>query len=329
MHPNLVDHLKAFIAVAEASGFSEAARRLNCAVSSVSYSVTTLEELCGFPLFMRGRKSELTERGRALFREAQAVVESSRRFKAHALSLERGQETRIRVAIDVLFPADRLMSALTRFAHERPHVTLQIFATSLNRFWDDLRAGTIDFGVAPLQAVPTDVDGMSIGLMEVVPVAAREHPLALQPGPLQLSELQRHRQLYYVGSPNVDVERRGRVFSTDYWTGSDLEHIRTMIVRGFGWAFATREFFRNELASGEIVELDCADAHLQPKWSIGAIWRIDRPPGPLSRELITLLADQNASGGPIGEPAGLPAPAARNKGKRSRAHRADAGNTAD
>lgn len=322
MHPNLVDHLKAFIAVAEASGFSEAARRLNCAVSSISYSVTTLEELCGFPLFVRGRKSELTERGRALFREAQAVVESSRRFKAHARSLESGQETRIRLAVDVLFPFERLMSALTLFARERPHVTLQIFATSLNRFWDDLRAGMIDFGVAPLHAVPADVDGMSIGLMELVPVAAREHPLASQPGPLPLSELRRHRQLYYVGSPNVDVERRGRVFSTDYWTASDLEHIRTMIVRGFGWAFANREFFSDELASGAIVKLDCADAHLQPRWSIGAVWHIDRPPGPLGRELIKLLADETASIGAIEKPAATPGNGKRNRRRRPNPERA-------
>jgi DNA-binding transcriptional LysR family regulator len=63
-----------------------------------------------------------------------------------------------------------------------------------------------------------------------------------------------------------------------------------MIAQGLGWAFATRSFFKDELASGKVMELDCPDAHLQSKWSVGAVWHIDRPPGPLSRVLINLLA---------------------------------------
>jgi DNA-binding transcriptional LysR family regulator len=54
MHPNLIDHLTAFIAVAETASFSEAARRLGRAVSTISYSVTRLEESCGLQLLTRG-----------------------------------------------------------------------------------------------------------------------------------------------------------------------------------------------------------------------------------------------------------------------------------
>jgi DNA-binding transcriptional LysR family regulator len=136
MQPNLVDHLAAFIAVTETGSFSIAARTLGRAVSSISYSLTQLETQCGFPLLKRGtRRSELTERGRALFNEAKAVVERARRFTSHAASLEQGAETRIRIAVDVVFPHAALHRALKAFisAHER--VELQIFNSSLNNLW--------------------------------------------------------------------------------------------------------------------------------------------------------------------------------------------------
>src|SRR5262245_32661233 len=98
MQPNLVEHLAAFIAVAEASSFSQGARQMKCSVSSMSYALTKLEAECGFALMKRGSgPTELTPRGRALFREAKAVLQSARSFAAHAAALRRGEETRIRL----------------------------------------------------------------------------------------------------------------------------------------------------------------------------------------------------------------------------------------
>ena len=108
---------------------------------------------------------------------------------------------------------------------------------------------------------------------------------------LSLSELRRHRQLYYVGSPHLDVEKRGRIFSIDVWTSNDLEMLRFLIKRGIGWGFATEQFFHEELASGEIVQLDCPDIHLQVNCPMGFVWQLDRPPGPLGQELFKSFAE--------------------------------------
>jgi DNA-binding transcriptional LysR family regulator len=123
MHPNLVDHLAAFIAVAETSSFSAAARRIGRAVSTISYSVARLEDHCGFPLLVRGSgPPELTAEGRALFREAHAIVDGARRFEARARSLGRGEESRLSIAVDVLFPMTPLVAGLGTFLAEYPHV---------------------------------------------------------------------------------------------------------------------------------------------------------------------------------------------------------------
>jgi DNA-binding transcriptional LysR family regulator len=146
MQPNLVDQLATFITIADTCSFSKGARQMRCSVSSMSYSLAKLEEQCGFALLKRGRgPAELTAKGRALFREAQAVVESARVFVAHASSLNRGEETRIRMAVDIMFPCATLLEVLSDFAARHAHVTLQVFSTSLNRLWEQLQSGALDF----------------------------------------------------------------------------------------------------------------------------------------------------------------------------------------
>lgn len=291
MHPNLVDHLSAFIAVVETGSFSAAARLLNRAVSSISYSLTQLEGQCGFPLLDRGSKSsELTERGRALFAEAKAVVERATRFTTHAGSLKKGQETRIRIAVDVLFPSAALYQALKVFAQSHERVRVQLFTSSLNSLWDDLRSGAVDFSFALLPAIPLDMEGRSYHKISLGPVASTRHPLARLPQPLQMVDFQRERQIYYVGSHSVDLERSGRVFSSDVWTSNDLEHISHMIRNGLGWCFATDDFFQRDIKEGLITKLHTLDAQLNPTRATGAVWPIDRVPGPLGHELIELVA---------------------------------------
>lgn len=292
MHPNLVDHLVAFIAVAETGSLSAAARQLNRGVSSVSYSLAQLEAYCAFPLLERGpKRSELTARGRALFAEAKSVVDNARRFRAHAASLESGQETRIRIAVDVLFPSGVLHAALQHFARHHPRVHLQLFTSSLNSLWDDLRAGNVDFSVALLNAVPLDMEARSFQQVTLNPVVAASHPLAARQQPLAIADFRGERQVYYIGSYGIDMERTGRVFSSDVWTSNDLEHIRLMIRHGIGWCFATDTFFRDEIAEGLVRKLRCIDAQLHPARTVGVVWPNDRRPGPLGRALIEMIGE--------------------------------------
>ena len=290
MSPNLVEHLTAFIAVAETGSFTIAARNLNRGVSSISYSLAQLETHCGFSLLDRGSKqSELTERGRALFAEAKAVVERARRFASHAASLEKGNETRIRIAVDVIFPLATLHAALIPFVQTHERVRLQLFTSSLNSLWEELRSSEVDFGLSLLAAIPLDMEGRSFSQITLSPVATANHPLAQLEQPLSLADFQRERQIYYVGSPEIDMERVGRVFSSDVWTANDLEHIRLMVRNGFGWSFGSEAFFAEELRAGTVRMLRCIDAQLHPTRTIGAVWPVGRRPGPLGRELIDLV----------------------------------------
>lgn len=286
---NLVDHLAAFIAIAETASFSQGARRLKCSVSAMSYSLAKLEEQYGFPLLKRGSgPTELTPAGRMLFRNAQVVVESARTFAARAHALNRGEETRIRLAVDSMLGANtQILDVLAEFETRHRGVTVQVFSLPLDELWEHLQTGAADVGLGALRDVPADIEGRPITSIKLIPVAAKHHALAKQKDCVSLFELRRSRQLCHVSSPRSNLERRGQhFFSTDVWTSSDLELLRAMIKRGFGWGIGTKAFFREELASGELVELDCPDVHFLTICQIGFVWPTDQPPGPLGRELL-------------------------------------------
>ena len=88
MHPNLVDQLRTFLAVAETGTFSGAAERLGRAVSAVSYAVGNLEEAYGVKLFDRsGYKPQLTAEGEALLSDAEIVFRRLDRLNARVAAM--------------------------------------------------------------------------------------------------------------------------------------------------------------------------------------------------------------------------------------------------
>lgn len=298
MHPNLVDHLRAFCAIADHGSLTAAARALRRPISSVSYSLAQLEEQCGFALLGRGpNRAELTERGRALLAEARSLVEGARSFATHAASLEKGEETRLRVLIDVLFPRADLNRALRVFGRDHPHARFQFFNSSLATLWDDLRGGGFDFALTLAAAIPSDISARHLGSETLGPVCAAGHRLARMAQPLAMRAFGRERQIYYVGSPQIDMERVGRLFSTDVWTVNDVESIKSMVAAGLGWCFSASRTFEAEIARGEVVALTCEDMQFHPVRTVVVAWPAHRRPGPLGRRMVQTLAEEFGQGG--------------------------------
>ncbi|SMO40247.1 LysR family transcriptional regulator [Paracoccus laeviglucosivorans] len=290
MHPNLVDHLQAFCAIVDQGSLTAAARELRRPISSVSYSLTQLEAQCGFPLLGTGTsRAELTPRGRVLLTEARSVVERARSFTTHAQSLEVGEETRLRVLVDVLFPRADLNRALRDFALAHPHARCQFFSSSLATLWDELRDGDFDFALTLAAAIPLDISARHLASEVLAPVCAAGHRLARLPQPLPMRAFDRERQIYYVGSPLTDMERVGRLFSPDVWTVNDVDAIKSMVVAGLGWCFSASRTFAAEMQRGEVVRLTCEDMQFHPARTIVVAWPAHRRPGPLGQQMVDAL----------------------------------------
>lgn len=293
MHPNLLDQLKTFCAIVDHGSLTGAAKELRRPISSVSYSISQLETQCGFDLLGKGpHRAELTERGRALLAEARSVVEGGRSFSSHAASLEKGEETRLRVLVDVLFPRSDLNRALAIFSQAHPQARIQFFNSSLATLWDELREGTIDLALTLAAAIPSDIAARDLGSEMLGPVCARHHRLAQLEQPLPMRAFSRERQIYYVRNPKIDMERVGRTFSNDVWTVNDVESIKGMVAAGLGWCFSASRTFEQEIARGEVVQLTCQDMQFHPVRTVVVAWPSHRRPGILGQNLVEALIEQ-------------------------------------
>ena len=77
-----LEQLRVFAAVADEGSFTGAARRLYISHSTVSRTVTALEEELGVRLFERSsREFRLTEAGEALLPQAQSLLAAAEKIK--------------------------------------------------------------------------------------------------------------------------------------------------------------------------------------------------------------------------------------------------------
>jgi len=144
--------LRAFVAVAEAGGFSLAAERLGLSQSTVSEAVRDLEAALGAgPLLVRRPSRSVgapTAAGRVLLPEAQAAVEAVARLQQRAAARSGLDGTALRLAAVGSASARLLPGPLRAFRDAYPAVTLSLFEGTDAEVREWVRAGVADLGVA-------------------------------------------------------------------------------------------------------------------------------------------------------------------------------------
>ena len=91
------DQIRLFLAVVETGSFASAGRKLNRAVSVVSYGIANLEAQLGLQLFEREgtRRPRLTDAGQAILAEALTIAQGMDGLRATAKGLLEGLEAEV------------------------------------------------------------------------------------------------------------------------------------------------------------------------------------------------------------------------------------------
>src|SRR5271154_6588395 len=102
------------MAIVDAGSFAGAARKLGRATSVISYSIANLEAQLGVSLFDREttRRPQLTEAGRTVLLEARTIATGIDGLRAKVRGLLQGLEAEIRLVLDAMLPAARVVDAL-------------------------------------------------------------------------------------------------------------------------------------------------------------------------------------------------------------------------
>jgi len=281
------DQLRLFLAVAETGSFAAAGRKLNRAVSVVSYGIGNLEAQLGVTLFEREgtRRPILTDAGHAVLAEARTVASGMDGLRAKVKGLLEGLEAEVSLAVDVMLPAARLAKILRAFRTEFPTVSLRLHAEALGAVIALVQDGQAGIGIAgPLARDVRGIERVAIGSVALVPVAAPDHPLArLHPMPPGAGR--NHIQLVLSDRSPLSEGQDFAVMSPRTWRLADLGAKHALLREGIGWGNMPLPLIEPDLVAGTLVRLDMQD-DIGGTYRFHAVYRPDAPPGPAATWLI-------------------------------------------
>lgn len=289
-----MDQLRTFIAAADEGSFSAAGRKLRRAQSVVSQTLANLEAQIEVQLFDRSsRYPRLTEPGRTLLAEARIVVNGMNGFKARARTIAEGLEPELSVVVDVMYPMASLTVGVGLLRAAFPHTPLRLYVEALGAVVQPVVDGVCRIGIiGTLPQVPAGFDAEKLLDVPMVTVVAPIHQLASRRRPIPPRELEQHVQLVLADRSAISEGQDFGVFSPLTWRLADLGAKHAFLRAGFGWGHMPLAMVRDEIASGELVQIQLEHYLPQmPALPMFAIYRKDAPPGPAGRWLLDQLKE--------------------------------------
>lgn len=202
--------LEAFVAVARAGGFGDAAGRLSLTPSAVSQLVAELESVVGLRLFDRTtRKVTLSAAGRDLLPAAQDALARMDGLLHVAAELRSRSVGLLRVAAPLAMAATILPAAIDAHLLQHPRVTVQVCDAAVDRLVDAVAQAEADLAVGPDRPCGDDVLRESLfdspWLLWCVPT----HPLAARAS-VEWADLREHALVAAGRDHERSIERMGR-----------------------------------------------------------------------------------------------------------------------
>jgi DNA-binding transcriptional LysR family regulator len=172
-------HLRYFVAIAEARGFTRAAKRLWVAQPGLSIQMRQLEAELGVQLFERhARGVDLTEAGELFLDRARVALAAAERAAATGRDLDAGVVGSLRLAVATGGRWRLTPDLIQRFSRARPEVELTVLEGYGGTLWRELREARLDALVAPAGHDSPDLRTLELGSEEWVALVGTGHRLA-------------------------------------------------------------------------------------------------------------------------------------------------------
>jgi DNA-binding transcriptional LysR family regulator len=267
-----------FLQTARKGNFTKAAQELHITQPSVSYAIKQMEESLEIKLFHRLSKGvELTEEGKALLSYVEQSFSLLDAAQEHVEKLKQFTEGEIRIGASDSLIKHLLLPQLNIFRKEYPDIRIRLSHGKTPDIIERLKEGAIDCAIIHMPISDSQLDIQILSTLEdcfVVGEAFQE----MASRPLSTNELMKLPLLLLSpgSSTRFFVEQwfaaKGFTVKPDIELGS-IDLLVEFARQGFGAAFITRFFVREELRSGKLYELHLEDTF--PARSIGLAVRQD------------------------------------------------------
>jgi DNA-binding transcriptional LysR family regulator len=276
--------------VVEAGSFAKAAQQLNRSQSSVSYAIARLQERLGVALLhVDGRRALLTDAGQLLLAEAVPLIDDLQRLEQRGKLIAKGQEPRIRLVVDSIFPKWLLFDALVAFHTTHRYVEIRLSEVVRRPVPNpaaepfDLAVTVWDFKAGPARPL------MDI---EMIAVARPDHPLHARRGRLTLGPLSRHAGLVIEGQP---AALSSALEQGLHWRVNTLESAVEAVRRGLCHGWLPRHMVEGDIERGELKPLPLTTGATR-SIPLTLAYAVEDMAGPLTRTMADLLRKACAAG---------------------------------
>jgi DNA-binding transcriptional LysR family regulator len=249
-----LDQWEALHAVVQWGGFGPAAAHLNRSQSTISYAIRRLQDQIGIRVFeLVGRRARLTESGRALLAEVEPLLSGFVSLEGRARALASGGESEIGLAVDSLFPSERLFGALAEFARLYPHVRVKLHQSVFMSSADAFATHGAHLCITGL--MPREYFSKPILDIRLLAVARANHTLLQEDRQLTTVDLIQHVMVVIGRTEGPAPRRQPRSHFQRYLAVDSIEAGMDAVCSGlcFGWLPIYR--IRPYLSSGEMIPL--------------------------------------------------------------------------
>lgn len=270
-----LDALVTVDTIARRGSFAGAARELFRVPSTISYTVSKLEEDLGVPLFDRfGPRVRLTPAGEELLKEGRHLLKAAGDLERRVRRVASGWETEFSIAIDSVLSPAGLIDDIAAFYEIADQTRVRLIKEELSGTWEALLDRRADLLVGAAGAGPSGggYTAEPMGALSFAFVVAPAHPLAALRHVLTKADLAHHRAVAVSDSARqLQARTVGLLFGQDTLSVPDMQTKHQYQLAGLGFGFLPEPFVRGDIEKGLLIEKQVEES--RPEETLYLAWR--------------------------------------------------------
>lgn len=172
-----IRNLQYFIAVVEANGFSEAARRLNVSQPAITQCVQKMEAELNTPLLVRGKTITTTPAGEMVYTQGKEIVEAERKLRGEVEELIHPGDAVFHIGMSPFYSKHYMPSIFVDLMKKMPEVKVNLVEDISVELEKRLLNGALDFGFVPEEPKDEGLDYRPFCIEEILLGVPKESPI--------------------------------------------------------------------------------------------------------------------------------------------------------
>lgn len=270
-----LDALQILDAIDRRGSFAAAGKALHKVPSTISYTVSKLEQDLGVRLFDRvGPRADLTEAGQALLEEGRHLLRAARELELRVRRVASGWEAELTLAVDSMFQPALLAQDIADFSAVAEQTRVRLISEALSGTWEALLDRRADLLVGAAGEGPSGGGYVveALGVVRFVFAVAPGHPLAAVSGPLGRDALAEHCAIAVADSARRLLPRTvGLLMGQETVTVPDMLSKFRLQCAGLGFGFLPEPYVQAAVAQGRLVVREVEES--KPDETFWLAWR--------------------------------------------------------